>query len=98
MFNLCARLPSPEGQIPGGKMLRSTWQRAIVCAAFSAAAAIAAILLVPARGRADEPYARSRDYDLQHVKTHLWIDLDHKSCRGEVTHSIAMLQDNLSEI
>jgi|HubBroStandDraft_5_1064220.scaffolds.fasta_scaffold10805_3 aminopeptidase N len=98
MFNLYARLPYPEGQILGGKMLRSTWQRAIVCAALSAAAAIAAILLLPVKGRADEPYARSRDYDLQHVKTHLWIDFDHKSFRGEVTHSIAMLQDNLSQI
>src|SRR5580658_10513456 len=98
MFNLYARLPYPEGQILGGKMLRSTWQRAIVCAALSAAAAIAAILLLPVKGRADEPYARSRDYDLQHVKTHLWIDFDHKSFRGEVTHSIAMLQENVSRV
>jgi aminopeptidase N len=79
-------------------MPRSTWQRAALCAVLSAAVAIAAILLIPAKGRADEPYARSRDYDLQHVKTHLWIDFDHKSFRGEVTHSIAMLQENVSRV
>jgi aminopeptidase N len=98
MFNLSARLPHSEGQIPGGKMPRSTWQRAALCAALGAAAAIAAILLLPAKGRADEPYARSRDYDLQHVKTHLWIDFDHKSFRGEVTHSIEMLHDGVGQV
>ncbi len=79
-------------------MIRSNWQRAALGAVLSVAAAISAILLIPAKGRADEPYARSRDYDLQHVKTHLWFDFDHKSFHGEVTHSVAMLHDNVSEI
>ena len=79
-------------------MIRSNWQRAALGAVLSVAAAISVILLIPAKGRADEPYARSRDYDLQHVKTHLWFDFDHKSFHGEVTHSVAMLHDNVSEI
>jgi|HubBroStandDraft_1064217.scaffolds.fasta_scaffold00307_11 aminopeptidase N len=55
-------------------------------------------LLIPARGRADEPYARSRDYDLQNVKTHLWFDTDQRKVRGEVTHTIAMLRDDVTQI
>ncbi|MGB8839256.1 MAG: M1 family aminopeptidase, partial [Candidatus Acidiferrales bacterium] len=55
-------------------------------------------LLTAAPGRADEPYARSRDYDLQNVKTHLWFDTEHRSVRGEVTHSIAMLRDDVSQV
>jgi aminopeptidase N len=79
-------------------MIRTTWQRAALGVVLSVAAAISAILLIPAKGRADEPYARSRDYDLQHVKTHLWFDFEHKSFHGEVTHSVALLHDNVSEI
>ncbi len=55
-------------------------------------------LLLPVVGRADEPYARSRDYNLQNVKTHLWFDTDQRKVRGEVTHTIAMLRDGLTQI
>jgi hypothetical protein len=55
-------------------------------------------LLLPAPGRADEPYARSRDYDLQNVKTHLWFDTDQRKVRGEVTHTIAMLRDDVAQV
>ncbi len=55
-------------------------------------------LLIPALGRADEPYARSRDYDLQNVKTHLWFDTDQRKVRGEVTHSISMLREDVAQI
>ena len=55
-------------------------------------------LLLPALGRADEPYARSRDYDLQNVKTHLWFDTDQRKVRGEVTHTVAMLRDDVAQI
>jgi aminopeptidase N len=79
-------------------MIRPTWQRAAAAACFSTALALAGLLLAPMKGRADEPYARSRNYDLQHVKTHLWFDIEHKSFHGEVTHSIALLQDNLSDV
>src|SRR5580704_18058560 len=62
------------------------------------AAVLSLALLISAPGRADEPYARSRDYDLQNVKTHLWFDTDQRKVRGEVTHSIAMLRDDLSRV
>src|SRR5580700_2467157 len=55
-------------------------------------------LLLPVLASADEPYARSRDYDLQNVKTHLWFDVEQRKVRGEVTHSIAMLRDDVTQI
>jgi aminopeptidase N len=62
------------------------------------AVALSVALLIPTPSRADEPYARSRDYDLQNVKTHLWFDTDQRKVRGEVTHSIEMLRDDLSQV
>jgi len=41
----------------------------------SCAFVLTAALLFSAIARADEPYARSKDYDLQNVKTHLWFDV-----------------------
>jgi aminopeptidase N len=48
--------------------------------------------------RADEPYARSRDYDLQHSKIALRFDLDHKKVIGDVTHTLTILRDSTSKI
>jgi aminopeptidase N len=48
--------------------------------------------------RADEPYARSRNYDLQHSKISLSFDTAQKSATGEVTHSVALLRDGLDKI
>ena len=59
---------------------------------FSAALACSAI------AHADEPYARSKDYDLQNVKTHLWFEVEQKKVRGEVTESISMLRDGTEKI
>src|SRR5271163_1510327 len=72
--------------------------RPLVPAALCAILLSVASLLLPALASADEPYARSRDYDLQNVKTHLWFDTDQRKVRGEVTHSIAMLRDDLTQI
>jgi aminopeptidase N len=47
---------------------------------------------------ADEPYARSRDYDLQHSKIALRFDLQQKKVFGEVTHSLAILRDGTAKI
>ncbi len=55
-------------------------------------------ILIPAVVRADDPYARSRDYDLQNVRTHLWFDLDQHGIRGETSQSIALLRDNVTEL
>src|SRR5277367_7181935 len=72
--------------------------RPLVPAALCAILLSVASLLLPALASADEPYARSRDYDLQNVKTHLWFDTDQRKVRGEVTHTISMLRDDLTQI
>jgi aminopeptidase N len=47
---------------------------------------------------ADEPYARSRDYDLQHSKIVLRFDTAQKQVTGDVTHSLAILRNNTARI
>jgi aminopeptidase N len=48
--------------------------------------------------RADEPYARSRDYDLQHSKVALRFDLEQKKVIGDVTHTVTLLRDGLDKV
>ena len=48
--------------------------------------------------RADEPYARSRDYDLQHAKISLRFDLEARRVMGEVTHSLSVLRDGITRL
>ena len=48
--------------------------------------------------RADEPYAPSKDYDLQDVRTHLWFDLDQRKIRGEVDERVAADRDDVPQI
>ena len=48
--------------------------------------------------RADEPYARSRDYDLQHSKIALRFDLENKKVLGDVTHTLSILVDGTNTI
>jgi aminopeptidase N len=59
---------------------------------------IATMLAIPLAALGDEPYAPSRDYDLQDLRTHLWFDLDQRGVRGEVTERIEALRDSLSEL
>jgi aminopeptidase N len=47
---------------------------------------------------ADDPFPRTRDYDLQNVRVHLRFDTDNKKVIGEVTHSISVLRPNVSEL
>src|SRR6266566_2864565 len=47
---------------------------------------------------ADEPYARSREYDLQHSRIALRFDLEQKKVLGEVTHSLSVLRDGTAKI
>ena len=67
-------------------------------AAIGCALLLAAALAIPSAGRADEPYARTRDYDLQDIRTHLWFDIEQRQVRGEVTESVAALRDNVAEL
>lgn len=56
------------------------------------------LLSTASLARADRPYAPSRDYALQNVRTHLWFDLKHRAIRGEVTETVSTLRDNVSEL
>jgi len=57
-----------------------------------------AIFAVTLQIRADEPYARTRDYDLQHSRIALRFDLEQKKVLGDVTHSLSILRDGTSKI
>ncbi len=61
-----------------------------------ATAIIFTLFSIPSR--ADEPYARSRDYDLQNIRTHLWFDIDQRRVLGEVTESVSMLREQDSDL
>jgi len=67
------------------------------CTAVLAIAAMA-FLAAPHRLGADEPYARSRDYDLQHSKIVLRFDTDQKKVIGDVTHTLSILRDSTAKI
>src|SRR5882757_8416407 len=76
----------PNIQKQGGR-------RAIV-----ALAAVLATFITAPQLCADEPYARSREYDLQHSKIALRFDLEQKKVLGEVTHSLSILRDGTAKI
>src|SRR5215831_18828315 len=62
------------------------------------AALMAGLLVLAPRAKADEPYARSKDYDLQHSKIALRFDLDEKKVMGDVTHTLTILKDGTEKI
>jgi len=66
--------------------------------AYLAVAGLLAVLFITLHLRADEPYARSRDYDLQHSRIALRFDLDQKKVIGDVTHTLTILRDSTSKI
>src|SRR6266849_6123324 len=49
-------------------------------------------------GRADEPFARSKDYDLQHSRVALRFDLEQKKIIGDVTHTLSVLRDGTEKL
>ena len=61
------------------------------------ALAVATLLAAPPLF-ADEPYARSKDYDLQHSKIVLRFDTAQKEVFGDVTHTLALLRENAQKI
>ena len=67
-------------------------------AVFGALFLLALLPLIARLARADEPYAPSKDYNLQSVRTHLWFDLPERKVRGEVSESIATLRDDLTSV
>src|SRR5438132_4929503 len=77
--------------------LRTT-KHARIRPAFLGLAALLVCFIAAPRLFADEPYARSRDYDLQHSKISLRFDLEQKKVLGEVTHSLSILRDGTTKI
>jgi aminopeptidase N len=65
---------------------------------FLIVAAVLAVFVAALQLRADEPYARTRDYDLQHSRIALRFDLEQKKILGDVTHSLSILRDGTSKI
>ena len=63
-----------------------------------AVAAVAGFVSASTYLRADEPYARNRDYDLQHSRIALRFDLEQKKVIGDVTHTLAVLRDGTSKL
>jgi aminopeptidase N len=60
--------------------------------------AVAAMAAASVHLRADEPYARNRDYDLQHSKIALRFDVEQKRVVGDVTHTLTILRDGTPKI
>jgi aminopeptidase N len=59
---------------------------------------VCVLLLCSVAARADEPYARSKDYDLQHSKVALRFDVEQKKVIGDVTHTVTLLREDLDRI
>src|ERR1700761_1318196 len=59
---------------------------------------LALALLLSVSVRADEPYARTRDYDLQHSRINLKFDIDQRKVIGDVTHSVSILRENTTRL
>ena len=72
--------------------------RVFLCRARRAVILIAALVVLALVVRADEPYARSRDYDLLNARIALRFDLEQHKVLGEVTHTLAPLRDGLTRL
>jgi aminopeptidase N len=76
----------------GVRANRINFRAGIICAL-----AVVTLLLC-AVGRADEPFARNRDYDLQHVKTALKFDVATRGVTGDTTQTLAILRDGTNHV
>ena len=59
---------------------------------------VAALFLLATQAKADEPYARSKEFDLQHSKIALQFDVEQRKVIGDVTHNLTILKDNTSKL
>jgi aminopeptidase N len=62
------------------------------------AVCVVALLVACAPLRADEPYARSRDYNLEHSRIELRFDTAQKKVIGDVTHTVSIFQGGTTEL
>ena len=72
--------------------IRTTDALRVCLALFSMISVLAMVSL------ADEPYARTRNYDLQHSRIALRFDLDQRKVIGDVTHTLSILRDGTEKI
>ena len=77
-------------------MRKTTKSGTRVCAWLLACSFVLLGGISPLRG--DEPYARSKDYDLQHSKVALRFDLNQKKVIGDVTHTVTPLREGVDKI
>ncbi len=84
-FTASAKLAERKAQVATHR-----WRRAAVLLGIA--------LLIGAASRADEPYAPSRDYDLQNARIALRFDMEQRKVMGEVTHTLAALRDGLPRL
>ena len=67
-------------------------------AAVRLASLVVGLLILVTQAMADEPYARSKDYDLQHSKIALKFDVEQRKVIGDVTHTLSVVKDNTSKL
>src|ERR1700756_162585 len=84
--------PMPRRTRRPDRTPRKIWVAAALTLALLGCAA-----LIPA-GRSDEPFARSRQYDLQNAHIELRFDFDQRKVMGQVTHTLAALRDGLRQL
>ena len=63
-----------------------------------ALALVTVVLAMPHIAGAVSPYARTREYKLENVKTHLSFDLGAHGVNGEVTHTLSVLQEGITSL
>lgn len=63
-----------------------------------ALAALLAFLLSGNPARADEAFARTRDYDLEHSKISLRFSTEERKVTGDVIHTLSILRDRTEKI
>ena len=78
--------------------MKSGIERIVVRSAGSIALCAVLVLGSSLALRADEPYARSRNYDLQHSKIALRFDTENRKVIGDVTHTMVLLCQNLEQV
>lgn len=78
-----------------GRRVTAAWPRTM---RYAVGLAAGVMLLACGAARADEPYARSRDYDLQHVQTSLKFNLGERGIVGETTQTLTILRDGTAQL
>src|SRR5258707_840497 len=79
-------------------MRNGRWTCAFQGCGWLVSALLAMLFLLTMQAKADEPYARSKDYDLQHSKIVLKFDVEQKKVIGGVTHTVTILKDDTSKL